>query len=168
MKITDALLGEHGVFYAQFDQMEQMLDASPLALIQAQGALLAGGLVPHALIENEILFPAIEAQMGGSFGPIPVMRAEHAEIEGSLERLQQLHELTQAHDDIEGAFARLPDTRDTQAARELVRHTIQVAREHFAKEEQILFPMAIEMLNDSTLRELGQQWAARRGVMVRD
>lgn len=166
MKITDALYGEHGVFYAQFNQLEETLDAFALPLIQAQGALLAAGLAPHAHIENDILFPALEAQLGGAFGPIPVMRAEHDEIEHSLVRLQELRELTQAHDDIEGAFARLPDTRDAQTARELVRHAIQVAREHFAKEEQILFPMAVEMLDDKTLRDMGRQWAERRGVIV--
>lgn len=166
MKITDALRGEHGVFYAQFDRFEQTLAVSSLAAIQAQGALLAAGLAPHAHIENEILFPTLEARMGGEFGPIPVMRAEHAEIESSLLRLQELRELTRAHDDIDGALARLPETRDVAEARQLVRQVLDTARDHFAKEENMLFPMAEEMLDAPTLHDLGGQWAQRRGVEV--
>ncbi|MFQ5856118.1 MAG: hypothetical protein ACE5LU_10785 [Anaerolineae bacterium] len=44
MKITQALLGEHGAFYAQFDHLEHAMPAADsLALIQAQGALSSGG-----------------------------------------------------------------------------------------------------------------------------
>lgn len=166
MDITDVLKGEHGVFYAQFDLIEQMLGESSLAVIKAQGALLAAGLAPHAHIENEVLFPALEAKMGGEFGPIPVMRAEHAEIEGSLTRLKELRELAHTHDEIEGALARLPESGDAAEARQLVRNVLDVAREHFAKEEQVLFPMAEEMLDRMTRQELARVWAERRRVMV--
>ncbi|NIN68730.1 MAG: hypothetical protein GTO63_29295 [Anaerolineae bacterium] len=45
-------------------------------------------------------------------------------------------------------------------------HVIQVAREHFAKEEQILYPIAEQVLDTDTLTQLGRQWAERRGVVI--
>ena len=163
MKITDALRGEHGVFYAQFVLMQETARAAELQIIQAQGALLAAALVPHAQIENEILFPAIEAEIGEQ-GPTRVMREEHAQIEGMLTRLQTLREFTQAHDEIESKLAQLPNLTTAEEARALIDDMIYAAREHFAKEEQVLFPMCEEFLSARALTELGAQWAERRGV----
>jgi regulator of cell morphogenesis and NO signaling len=164
MKITDALKGEHGVFYAQFDHLERLVPSANLPIIQALGALLAAGLAPHAHIENEILFPALESQLGGEGGPLTAFREEHAEIEGTLTHLQELRALTQAHDDIEGALQRLPQVDDVEEARQMVRHVLLTAREHFLKEEQMLFPMAEDILSERQLERLCAAWAERRGV----
>lgn len=147
MKITKALLGEHGVFYAQFDYLEHVLpEVESLDLVQRLAGLLAAGLKPHALIENEILFPPLESVLGAEAGPIPVMRMEHDEIEGSLARVQEV--------------------RDLDQARNLVLHAIETAREHFSKEEHVLFPMAEQVLDEATLERLGDQWAERRRVKI--
>jgi hemerythrin-like domain-containing protein len=74
------------------------------------------------------------------------MRMEHNEIEGSLERLQKLQDLAEA--------------------KNLLLHAIQTARAHFAKEEQVLFVMAQQMLDSRTLEQLGRQWAAARKVAI--
>jgi hemerythrin-like domain-containing protein len=79
-------------------------------------------------------------------GPLAVMRAEHDEIEGALDRL--------------------PKIQDLAEAQSLVLHVIQVAREHFAKEEQALYPIAEQVLDTDTLTRLGRQWAERRGVAI--
>ncbi len=144
MKITDALLGEHAIFYAQFDHLEQTVPvADTIALVKSQGAMLAAGLAGHANLEEELLFKTLEKQIG-SEGPLAVMRMEHEEIEQSLERLPGVEELDQA--------------------RELLLHVVATAREHFAKEEQILFPLASQTLSIDTLNELGAQWAASRAI----
>ena len=52
MKITEALKGEHGVFYAQFQFIDNALTDANLATLKALGAMLAAALVPHAQIEN--------------------------------------------------------------------------------------------------------------------
>ncbi|MBI3914701.1 MAG: hemerythrin domain-containing protein [Chloroflexi bacterium] len=162
MKITAALLGEHGVFYAQFDFIEQAIADANLATIQSLGAMLAAALVPHAMMENEVFFPAIEGRIGEG-GPTTVMRMEHQEIE---ERLRELSDFKGAHEDIEGALARLPATRDADAARRVMKDVVLAACEHFAKEENILFPMAEQMLDARALEEMGAEWATRRGVVL--
>jgi len=147
MKVTDALLGEHGVFYAQFDYMEKNIPhAMDLTLVKSLGAMLTAALATHAHMEDELLFIALEAHIDPQFGPLAVMRMEHNEIEGSLIRLQE--------------------AQDLAAAKNLLLHAIQTARAHFAKEEQVLFVMAQQMLDTRTLEQLGRKWAAARKVAI--
>lgn len=145
MKITDAFLGEHGVFYAQFDHLEQVL-AVPMELERVRGLarMLASALAPHAHMEDELLFDSLGDEHRG--GAIAAMYEEHERIEGMI------------HQAIEGT--------DAAEATELLREAIRMAREHFMKEEQIAFPMAEELLGETTLRELGARWAERRTVRI--
>jgi len=147
MKITDALLGEHAVFYAQFDYLEKNIPlAKDLTLVKNQGAMLTAALATHAHLEDELLFISLEAHMAPQSGPLAVMRLEHNEIEGSLIRLQDVEDLTEA--------------------KNLLLHAIQTAHAHFAKEEQILFPMAKRVLDARSLEQLGAKWAEHRKVMI--
>jgi regulator of cell morphogenesis and NO signaling len=139
--ITNALLGEHGVIYQLLDHLtSRPFDSVEEAHVQA--AELAAGLATHARIEDDLLFVALEAELGPNGGPLAVMREEHAEVEATLERLTQVEDL--------------------QEAEALAGHLVQVAREHFEKEEQVLFPMAEQLLGEEALRSLGAQWAAQR------
>jgi hemerythrin-like domain-containing protein len=97
-------------------------------------------------LEDELLFIALEAHLDPQSGPLAVMRMEHNEIEGSLERLQKLQDLAEA--------------------KNLLLHAVQTARAHFAKEEQVLFPLAGQMLEAGKLVQLGAKWAERRKVNV--
>jgi regulator of cell morphogenesis and NO signaling len=166
MKIIDALRAEHGVFYAQFELLEAANDTASLAALQAQGALLAAALASHAHIENDILFPALERELGGEAGPLALFRAEHALIEGALDKLQTLRELSCDHGAIEGALQRLPCAGDIAEARALMQQALAVARDHFSKEEHMLFPMAEQVLAERQLESLGEAWAAWRHVTL--
>jgi len=146
MKITDAFLGEHGVFYAQFSHLEQTVpNTAALGEVQAQAALLTAALETHAHLEEELLFSTLEPHLGQG-GPLAVMRMEHQEIEGGL--------------------ARLPGLGELAPARQLLLRVVQVARDHFAKEEQVLYPIAHQALGEAKLEELGARWAAQREVIV--
>jgi hemerythrin-like domain-containing protein len=144
--ITDALLGEHAVFYAQFDYLENAIPgANSVTLVKSLGAMLAAALASHARTEEELLFTTLEPHIG-SMGPLAVMRIEHDQIEKTLERLPTIQEVDQA--------------------RELLLRVIKVAREHFPKEEQVLYPMANKTLSVASLIDLGAQWAARRAIVL--
>ncbi|MFQ5856645.1 MAG: hemerythrin domain-containing protein [Anaerolineae bacterium] len=147
MKIIEALLGEHAVFYAQFDHLEQAVPAAEtLAQVQSQAALLTAALETHANLEDDLLFAALDPHLGSQMGPLAVMRMEHDEIRGTL--------------------AGLPEAQDLPEAQRLVLHAVQVAREHFAKEEQVLYPMAEQTLDADALTQLGARWAEQRGVSI--
>ncbi len=146
MKLTDALRGEHGVFYAQFDHLEQAVpEVEDLAILKSQAALLASALATHAQLEEELLFRALDPHLG-EMGPLAMMRSEHEQIEQAL--------------------AQIPDLMDLAEAQRQLLRVVEIARQHFPKEEQILFELAPESLGDEMLRDLGAKWAERRGVMI--
>jgi hemerythrin-like domain-containing protein len=70
------------------------------------------------------------------------------------------------HQEIEQSLERLPGVEELDHARELLLHVVATAREHFAKEEKILFPLASQMLSHDELSSLGDQWAARRAIVL--
>lgn len=148
VNILDALLGEHGLFYAWIDELEDWLgdDGVSSAEVRSAARMLARGLTSHAAIEDELLFPALEAHIGPA-GPLACMRSEHDELHHAL------------------AAARAPATDDPVA---VMRDVLALTREHFAKEERVLFPMARQMIPDAELVELGRGWSRRRTVPVEE
>ncbi len=147
MLITDALLGEHGVFYLLFQDIEQALPAiENLAILQNRIAPLAFSLEAHASLEDELLFTALEPHLGTQGGPLAVMRMEHDQIVNLLERI--------------------PSAPDLAQTRALAAQMIEVSRGHFRKEEQALFRMAQKFLDEDELSALGAKWSARRGPLI--
>ena len=147
MKITDALLGEHGAFYAQFDRLEAELPrAGGVAEVREQAALLSAALVSHAHLEDELLFERLGRVSAADPGLLAVMAEEHERIAGALTKAQS--------------------TADLATGRSLLLEAVAEAREHFAKEERAVFPLAESLLGAAVLEELGAAWAARRAVYV--
>ena len=144
MKITDTLKDEHRILRARLDRLEQLLDAgAPLAGLRTAAALLSGALLSHAHLEDDLLFPALESHMGAGNGPLTVMRAEHEEIERGL--------------------AALSARQSAAEVRETLAQVLQVARQHFAKEDEVLFPMAEHVLDGGALEYLSAELLRRRG-----
>jgi hemerythrin-like domain-containing protein len=145
MKITDALLAEHAIFYALFDRLEELNDETDsIAALQFAMDLLAPVLVSHAKVEDELLFPRLESRRKD--GPLGAMRSEHQQIED--------------------LFAGVHSVGDLDALRGRVQEMIDVAREHFQKEDEIVLPVAVEAVEEDALERLGQQWARLRQVSV--
>jgi hypothetical protein len=63
MRITQALLGEHGAMYPLFDLIQRTAVQDSLAEIQWQARFLSAALVSHADLEDELLRPAILAYL---------------------------------------------------------------------------------------------------------
>ncbi len=142
VKLTDALIGEHGAFFALFDTIEEVAGAAgDVAQIESAAAALAAEIKSHARLEEELLFPALEPHVGLS-ALFAEMRAEHERIRRGLHRIE--------------------NARDVNEALEAVRQTLIVARAHFRNEENILYPFAEKVLDDETLLQLGETWAAVR------
>jgi tetratricopeptide (TPR) repeat protein len=69
--------------------------------VRALGALLAAPLASHAHLEDELLFRAFESVMETRMGPVAVMRMEHEQIEGGLERLPHIDDVESARRHLE-------------------------------------------------------------------
>jgi len=148
VKITDALLGEHGAFYAQFDRLEETLPhTGSAAEVREQAALLAAALVTHAKLEDALLFDRMRSA-GADEGLLDTMEAEHTTIAGLLISAQ--------------------GSQDASAAREDLLEAVALAREHFSKEERLAFPLAESALGAGVLAELGVSWSQRRDVFLGD
>ena len=147
MLITDALLGEHGVFHLMLGHIEQALPSfDSLSNLQNRIAAFAFALESHAGIEDQLLFTTLEPHLGTQGGPLAVMRFEHNQITDLLGKIESATEL--------------------DSARALARQMIEVTRGHFQKEEQILFRMARQFLSDDELASLGTQWAQHRKIYL--
>lgn len=149
MKITDALYGEHGLFYVYMDYLESVIserELPPLPALLALGRGLEKMVVSHATIEDEGLFAALDARLGGA-GPLEIMRAEHRQI-----------------DDLVASAVRADDSGDCAA---LLGDLTALLREHFMKEERVLFVLAQQDLSEEVLNGLGDKWAEVRDVAVR-
>ncbi|MEB2311009.1 MAG: hemerythrin domain-containing protein [Sorangiineae bacterium] len=142
MRITDALLGEHGVFYALFDQLEASLaEVGTARELAVAVELLRAALVSHARLEDELLFPELRGEGEGSS---PGGRSESHEIDGLLGRVVAM--------------------TDIEAMRAAVSSLLELMREHFIKEERMVLRAAASRFDESKQQELGRQWAKLRSV----
>lgn len=102
-------------------------------------------LSPHSEREEGILFPMMARYIGRETGPIAVMEYEHDQAKGYLRAF--LNEAPHQAD------------ADTQRKIQLADFAIQaflILRDHFHKEENILFPMAEQFLTNEEKEELGR------------
>ena len=146
MRITDALLAEHAVFYAQFAECAGALLTDDLPRLKVRMAMIACALATHAAIEDDLLFRTLAARADVPPAILLVMREEHDAIERGLHEIQK--------------------TTDLSQARNLLSEVVHNARDHFAKEERVLFPLADELLSSSEQERLAESWAGTRGVYL--
>lgn len=90
----------------------------------------------HHKREEEVLFPAVEEK--GVYGPPQVMRMEHEELRQRKRELKQLAETA-----AKGDFSNFRKQLDTQA-----RFIVMTLRDHIFKENNILYPAALEVIQD--------------------
>lgn len=146
MDVTDALIGEHGVFHLLVEQLDDAVGrCATLPELRSAAAPLAMSLLAHARIEEETLFDPLERTIGVQ-GPLQCLRDEHVEMDRRLR-----------------AMFHLPDL---DALRAEVRAMLDITRKHLAKEEKVLFNVAKKALPGEHRRQLGDHWAAFRGVTL--
>lgn len=146
MKLTDALLGEHAVIYELFGYVrDTVANTKDVQEIQGAVSVLERLLLSHAKVEEDLLFPRLEPHLG-QMGPLAVMREEHSGLDDLLKAAKQ--------------------ETDAGALKSVIDQLLELAYGHFQKEEQVLFAMAQRFLDEATLTELGDEWAAHRKVIV--
>jgi iron-sulfur cluster repair protein YtfE (RIC family) len=91
-------------------------------------------LETHFASEEDLLFPAFEAETGMTAGPTEVMRSEHRQMRALLSQMQ-------------GAV----DSRDGEAFSGAAETLLILMQQHNMKEENILYPMCDSALGSSDL-----------------
>ena len=139
MKVTEGLLTEHRLLKILATQLESAAESKgELPMLVGAASMLQKALIDHSRVEDDGLFARLEAAMGGGGGPVAVMRADHEQIEGMLGEIAD-------------------GTNRDQVAR-TVREVVGLTRDHFDKEENILFPMAEQVLDEKVLEDLSAPW----------
>lgn len=147
MKLIDVLRGEHAAFRALLNEIEEMATFSgEIAQIESAITVLTTEVKSHAALEETLLFPALK---------------KHEKMKVLIT------EMLADHERIRLGLARIEDARDLNEALEAVQQTLAIARTHFNNEEEKLYALAEEVLDDKTLTQLGEAWAtahsAKRG-----
>ncbi|HOX58990.1 MAG TPA: hemerythrin domain-containing protein [Candidatus Paceibacterota bacterium] len=147
MRITEALFAEHLVFHNMFDHIEAVTPKlKTLAEVKSLAALMESLLKAHSDTEDELFI-----------GPL-----EHC-----FEQLGQRDAFLEEHQEIDASLKNLRQARQLKKARQLLLAAVAYSREHFDKEERIVFPLAERVLNNKTLDSLGQVWTEQRTRVVR-
>jgi len=139
--------------------------AETLPVFNQIGQMMATQLDLHRRKEDEVFFPAIEAVIGTP-GATGVMRQEHRDIhaQGVLlrETLRELNEVQ--HPAIEAEAEKLrslvSDGGSADSLRKTGEEIIYLLDIHFGKEEEILFPMARDLLDTDSLGRIAEQFEA--------
>jgi hemerythrin-like domain-containing protein len=148
IRITQALLGEHGAIYPLLTFIEKTAPSASLESIHIQAQLLHSTLATHAGIEDVLLRPAIEQHL--------LQTAPNPDGTPGLTD----HQIINA-----GLEAVLAADTAAEASR-LLLDTLAKTRKHFAKEETIIFGIAERELSNETQERLGAEWAASRNVFA--
>ncbi len=142
MKITEALFAEHLVFHHMFDHIEAVApQLRTLAEVKTLAALMEALLRNHSDTEDALFI-----------GPL-----EHC-----FEQLGQRDAFIEEHQELDGTLQRVREATRLDSARELLLAAVSYSRQHFDREERIVFPLAEEALKRETLVALGQTWMEQR------
>lgn len=144
MNVTLATLSrQHQEVLERLDTLERQLNGGADADLEAFASYLHADVVQHFALEEEALFPILGRHLSPAQGPLAVMNAEHADFRALL------NQLTEA---IRAA--------DAAQQRQCGQDLIDLLRVHIAKEDQVLFPMAMRLLNPTEQSEVDARAAA--------
>ncbi len=147
MKITDVLRAEHAVFHNLFDHIEAVLPRTRTAAeVKSLATVVETLLAPHTKTEDDLFMEPLE-HCFDQIGQQETFHDEHKRIDAELAKVQQ--------------------ARNLKAARAILLGAVAAARDHFDKEERIVFPLAERILKAKTLSKLGETWLRRREVAVK-
>jgi hemerythrin-like domain-containing protein len=142
MKITEALLAEHVVFHNIFDHIERAVPRlKTLAEVKSLAVLLEATLSAHSRTEDILLIEPLD----------------HC-----LEQMGQAESFHEEHREIDASLAKIKSLRRLATAKQLLLSAVAYSRNHFDKEERILFPLAEKVLKAKTLTTLASDWMKER------
>jgi regulator of cell morphogenesis and NO signaling len=108
----------------------------------------------HSEREEDYLFRMMEAYLGVGMGPIVVMEYEHEQAKGYIGKFL---ESTQLH-------PQQSDEEMVENAR-LIKEAQYILVNHFAKEENVLYPMAEKLFTDDEKEELENKLCAEKMII---
>ncbi len=147
MKITEVLMAEHAVFHNLFDHIEATVPRlATLGQVKSMAALVDQVMAPHSKTEDDLFIEPLE-HCFEQIGHNETFHEEHRHIEQMLAQVQK--------------------ARTLKDAKKVLLNAIAESREHFDREERIVFPMAERVLKTKTLSDLGTEWLRKRQAALK-
>jgi hemerythrin-like domain-containing protein len=132
--VTDLLTNEHATFCLLFDEIDRLLpDVRTVAEVQLLSRLVEGVLSHHADVEDNLAFAALD----------------HA-----LAEKGQMHRLHQDHEEIDASLRGATVAARFSEALELLKAGLKASRDHFKREESVVFPLFEKLLDPASLETL--------------
>lgn len=143
------LKGEHPALLAQLQELNELTRQigkriefeENFNILKRKVAEFKESLDPHSEREEGVLFPMLGAYIGTTSGPIAVMEYEHDQAKSKIAEF------------LEKAASNLSEEEKLELAG-LIKDAYIILTDHFAKEENVLFPMAERMLTIEEKDEL--------------
>jgi len=140
-------MAEHAVFHNLFDHIEATVPRlETVGEVKSLATLVDRVMAPHSKTEDDLFIEPLE-HCFEQIGQNETFHAEHRRIEETLASVQK--------------------TRTLADAKNILLKAIAASREHFDKEERIVFPMAERVLKAKTLSELGKTWLQKRQAALK-
>lgn len=133
--VIDLLGRQHQEVLARISQDQKRFDGPGVAGLFLD--FLEADVIAHFLLEEDVLFPELAKFPDIAAGPLRVMQAEH----------ETFRELLQTGN---RARAQGNDAQLSMAATDLA----ALLQAHIAKEDRVLFPMALAALSEEALRRI--------------
>jgi hemerythrin-like domain-containing protein len=135
--ITNFLTTEHVVFCELFDGIDRLLpDVRTAAEVRLLSRLVEGVLSRHAEVEQNLAFAALDHALAEK-GELDHLYQDHEEIDACL------HHATLAVELVEAV--------------RFLRAGLKSSREHFDREEKMIFPLFEKLLDSAALEALGDR-----------
>ncbi|HZG15402.1 MAG TPA: hemerythrin domain-containing protein [Candidatus Bathyarchaeia archaeon] len=149
---------EHGPLREQMDAFRVMAMeigrdenrddwSKSLSVLRVMVERFVSNLDVHSRREEDVLFEMMAKHIGREVGPIAVMEYEHDTAKGLLKQFLQAARAVEGMVDREQAIRIADDAISAEA----------ILSQHFLKEEQVLFPMAEQMLSAEEKRTLQEE-----------
>ncbi|MEK7288523.1 MAG: hemerythrin domain-containing protein, partial [Elusimicrobiota bacterium] len=146
-KITDVLSREHQVALQKLSLFEKALQAFDCQAIEETIHFFDEKLILHRRKEEEVLFPALGRYIGTKEGPIACMLEEHRDEKEKIDVIRN------ALQENSGLLAK-------KRIQEAGRYILELLRNHIAKEDNILFPLAEQTLTEEDKKEIQKKMKA--------
>ncbi len=129
MIISNHMKNEHRECDTLFAATEEAIALGEWKVANENFLAFSNDTLRHFKEEDEVLFPAFEAQTGMTQGPTQVMRYEHEQIRGLI-----------------GNMASAIEKEDKDAALSIAESMMILLQQHNMKEEQMLYAMCDRVL----------------------
>jgi hemerythrin-like domain-containing protein len=136
MSFQQQLTLQHSACDNAFAEIESQLESANWLGVERAFTQFLRDIEEHFDYEEQVLFPALEAASPMALQPVTVMRAEHEQIRELAADLRQA--INEQQSDL------------TRGSLETLMFLIQ---QHNAKEENVLYPMADQLLSTALLAD---------------